>query len=198
MLVRADTYTSAAWILLALSWLGFGAIALIGKKRAARGARKLAAASHIGFLLQCGGYAAVFVFRRNDFSALVPHWPASDAVLFAAIVAIVAVSEWFCLAAARTLGKQWALVARVIDDHQLIQQGPYAVVRNPIYLAMFGNLLATALAFGTWPGLLAAAVLFAAGTVIRIRSEEKLLREAFGREFEEYSRRVPGFIPKIG
>jgi len=198
MLVRADGYTLAAWVILALSWLGFGAIALLGQKGAAPGARKRATASRLGFLLQCGAYAIVFAFRRHDFPALVPSSRASEAPLFAAIVTLVAVSEWFCLAAARALGKQWALVARVIDDHQLIQRGPYAVVRNPIYLAMFGNLLATALAFGTWPGLLAAAALFTTGTVIRIRSEERLLREAFGEKFEEYARRVPAFIPKIG
>ncbi len=34
-----------------------------------------------------------------------------------------------------------------------------------------------------------------AGTVMRIRSEEKLLREQFGSEYEEYAREVPAFIP---
>jgi len=28
-----------------------------------------------------------------------------------------------------------------------------------------------------------------------VRSEEKLLREAFGREFEEYAQKVPAVIP---
>jgi protein-S-isoprenylcysteine O-methyltransferase Ste14 len=34
------------------------------------------------------------------------------------------------------------------------------------------------------------------GTAIRIRSEEKLLREAFGEDFEAYQRYVPAVIPR--
>jgi protein-S-isoprenylcysteine O-methyltransferase Ste14 len=62
---------------------------------------------------------------------------------------------------------------------------------------MFGMLLATGLAAGRWIPLLVAIVLFTAGTYIRIRSEERLLRQAFGSEFEEYARKVPALIPGI-
>jgi protein-S-isoprenylcysteine O-methyltransferase Ste14 len=58
-------------------------------------------------------------------------------------------------------------------------------------------LLATGLAAGRWVPLLAAIMLFAAGTYIRIRSEERLLRQAFGSDFEEYARNVPALIPWI-
>jgi len=33
--------------------------------------------------------------------------------------------------------------------------------------------------------------------VIRVRSEEKLLRAAFGAEFEEYASRVPAVLPGV-
>ena len=76
------------------------------------------------------------------------------------------------------------MVARVVDGHELITQGPYGIVRNPIYLGMFGLLLATGLAVSRWQGLLAGMTLFLIGTELRIRSEEKLLREAFGAKFD--------------
>jgi protein-S-isoprenylcysteine O-methyltransferase Ste14 len=62
---------------------------------------------------------------------------------------------------------------------------------------MFGMLLATGLAAAQWIPLLVGIALFAAGTYIRIRSEERLLRQAFGSEFEEYARNVPALIPGI-
>jgi isoprenylcysteine carboxyl methyltransferase (ICMT) family protein YpbQ len=197
LFVRANPLTLLAALVLALSWLGFGGILIIGKRGAAQKTTRRDAKSHLGFLLQCCGYAIIAAFHRNDFSALLGDSREKDIVLLALIVAITAVSEWFCYASARTLGKQWALVARVIQGHQLVQQGPYAVVRNPIYLAMLGNVVATALAFGTWLSLAGAIAVFAVGTEIRIRSEEKLLREAFGAEFEEYARRVPGLFPRL-
>ncbi len=88
-------------------------------------------------------------------------------------------------------------MARVVEGHELVQQGPYAVVRNPIYTAMLVNLIATMLAFSTWWGDIFAMAVFLIGTEIRIRSEEKLLRENFGASFAEYARRVPALFPRI-
>ena len=95
------------------------------------------------------------------------------------------------------MGKQWALAARLVEGHTLIQDGPYRFVRNPIYTGMFGLLIATGLAMTRPIPLLLATVLFAAGTYIRIRTEERLLRQAFGPEFDDYARRVPALIPGI-
>jgi protein-S-isoprenylcysteine O-methyltransferase Ste14 len=106
-------------------------------------------------------------------------------------------SIWLCLAAVRALGKQWALAARVIEGHELVELGPYTMVRNPIYLGMFGLLVATGLGVSRWEALVVASVVFLAGSAIRIQSEEKLLREEFGARFEEYARRVPAFFPRI-
>jgi protein-S-isoprenylcysteine O-methyltransferase Ste14 len=112
-------------------------------------------------------------------------------------VAIAVASVWLVNAAARRLGKQWALAARLVEGHELIQDGPYRIVRNPIYTGMFGMLLATGLAAAQWIPLLIAIVLFIAGTYIRMRTEERLLSAAFGSEFEAYARRVPALIPGI-
>lgn len=63
---------------------------------------------------------------------------------------------------------------------------------------MFGMLVAGSLAHGHWLGLILASVVYYIGTKIRIRTEEKLLREQFGSVYEEYAREVPGFIPLGG
>jgi protein-S-isoprenylcysteine O-methyltransferase Ste14 len=112
-------------------------------------------------------------------------------------VALAVASVWLVASAVRTLGKQWALAARLVEGHKLITEGPYGFVRNPIYTGMLGMLVATGLAMEHWVALDVAVVLFAVGLVIRVRSEEKLLRAAFGKEFEEYAKRVPAVLPGI-
>jgi len=53
------------------------------------------------------------------------------------------------------------------------------------------------MAMSFWLVVPLAAILFIAGTMIRIRREERLLRESFGSEFDAYAARVSAFIPGI-
>ena len=62
---------------------------------------------------------------------------------------------------------------------------------------MFGMLVSTALAISHWIALLPAFLLFWVGTVIRVRIEERLLREEFGTEWEGYTQKVPAVIPGL-
>jgi len=157
--------------------------------------------SLLGLLLQGFAYFCVWSYplQQRQFSPIASK--SSSAVewgIAVLTVAIAVASTWLVNAAARRLGKQWALAARLVEGHTLIQDGPYRFVRNPIYTGMLGMLLATGLAVTQrFPPLLLAFVLFAAGTWIRIRSEERLLRQAFGSEFEAYARKVPALIPGI-
>ncbi len=73
--------------------------------------------------------------------------------------------------------------------------GPYAVVRHPIYTSLFGLLIATGIVFSSPRVVLIAAVFYAAGTLWRVRLEERLLRQTFGEEHAKYVARVPAFIP---
>lgn len=135
--------------------------------------------------------------QRKQFSPVTSGSQTVEWGLAALTVAIAVASAWPVNAAARRLGKQWALAARLVEGHALIQDGPYRFVKNPIYTGMFGMLLATGLVMTQWIPLLVASLLFIAGTYIRIRSEERLLRKAFGTEFEQYARKVPALIPGI-
>jgi protein-S-isoprenylcysteine O-methyltransferase Ste14 len=188
--------TEVAAFVLAAGWLGYGVILALGKRGAARGDAKRDVKSSVGFLLQCAAYVICFAFSRTYFSTLFPMSQLNEEILAGLAIAFTVASVWFCYAAARALGRQWALMARVIEGHELISQGPYAVVRNPIYLAMLGMLIATGLVVSRWPAIVCAVVVFAAGTAIRIRAEENLLREAFGSKFDDYARRVPAFLPR--
>ncbi|MGD0957136.1 MAG: isoprenylcysteine carboxylmethyltransferase family protein [Candidatus Acidiferrales bacterium] len=197
MAFRSDPLAELAYFVVLAGWLGFVVIMVLGKRGSASGAAKRDVKSTVGMLLQGAGYAICFGFFRTFFSPFLPMSKFAEEILTGVTIALVIVSVWLCWAAARTLGKQWALVARVIEGHELITAGPYAIVRNPIYLSMLGMFLASALAVSRWQALLGGLIVFLAGTAIRIRTEEKLLRETFAARFDDYARRVPALLPRL-
>jgi protein-S-isoprenylcysteine O-methyltransferase Ste14 len=176
-------------------WMSFAAIFLAQKKPPKAAEQKRERASLYGIGLQGVAYGLVWSIRRPVGETIVPLPRPLELVLATATLVLAALSVWMTLAAVRTLGKQWSYQARIVEGHRLVTEGPYRIVRNPIYSGMLGMLVVTALANSHWIGLLAALVFFWIGARIRIRSEEKLLREAFGAEFDEYARRVPALVP---
>ena len=153
--------------------------------------------SIIGVALQGLSFALVWGVHREPFT---PISAGNELLATAAgVLAMVAAvgSVWLIMAAVKTLGKEWSVTARLVEGHKLATIGPYAYVRHPIYSGMLGMLLATGLAISRWIALLAGLVAFFVGTMIRIRSEERLLRGAFGKEFDDYWHRVRAFIPGL-
>ena len=173
----------------------FASIFLLMAKRSRDKTRKADPRSITAIFIQALAFAIAWTIVRKPFTPFLPiDWRAQYFVA-AVIVLIVVASLSFVTAAVRTLGKQWSLQARVLEHHELIRRGPYRIVRHPIYTGMFGMLIASSLAHGHWLGLVIASIVYYFGTVMRIGSEEKLLREQFRSEYEEYAREVPAFIP---
>ena len=100
-------------------------------------------------------------------------------------------------ASSRTMGKNWSLVARTREDHQLVQTGPFAVVRHPIYVALFLFMIAMAVAYGHTRNLILAVPIYAVATWFRVRHEERLLRGQFGADYGAYAARVKRFVPGV-
>jgi protein-S-isoprenylcysteine O-methyltransferase Ste14 len=182
-----------------LCWMAFAAVFLLRKRPPKGPEAKRDRLSLLGIFLQMCAYFLVW-FQPPGHPFLPPVAALSGGVGIAYSVCTVALgvgSVWLVASAVRTLGKQWAFAARLVEGHKLVTEGPYGFVRNPIYTGMLGMLVATGLAMEHWTALDAAVVLFAVGLVIRVSSEEKLLRAAFGNEFEEYAKRVPAVLPGI-
>jgi len=62
---------------------------------------------------------------------------------------------------------------------------------------VLGRLVATGITYTYWPVLLIAVVIYVVGTKIRTISEEKLLGDAFGKEFYDWKAKVPALIPFV-
>lgn len=178
-----------------LCWFLFTGIFLFRQKPPGAPDQKRDRGSIVGFALQGLSYGLVWGVHREPFTPFVSGSRSME-IAVSAIAILAGVGSLLLIAAAvKTLGKEWSVTARLVEGHKLATSGPYAYVRHPIYTGMLGMLLATSLAISHWMALLAGLAIFSVGTLIRIRSEEKLLREAFGQEFDDYSRRVPAIVP---
>ena len=194
MIIQLNFWPTLAFVVMMLSWLAFVLTFLFHKKPPSPPDKKRDPSSITGIVLQGVSYGIVWSIRRTWFTPMFPN--KSLEIGLAVLTMVLAVwSVWFCSAAIRTLGEQWSLAARVVEGHKLVTKGLYSIVRNPIYTGMLGMLLATGLAVSHWIGIVIAIVIFAIGTFIRVRSEERLLREMFGPEFDAYARKVPAVIP---
>ena len=150
--------------------------------------------SIFGIVIQTLSLFAVWMFPRRSYTIFpLGFWFQWLTTIL--VITIILVSLWTIWSALRVLGKQWSLQARVLEDHKLVREGPYRFVRHPIYSGMLGMIVAAGLAWNHWIGFLISLVLFGIGTAIRVRSEEKLLREQFGAAFEDYKRNVPAVLP---
>jgi protein-S-isoprenylcysteine O-methyltransferase Ste14 len=198
MISILESWNALAFVVVMVSWFAFVAVFLaflVRRKAPAAPDRKREPASIVGIVLQGAGYVVVWSVHRPRFTPIAGLGKSFEVATAVLAMALAISSVWFVSTAVHALGKQWSLAARVLEGHRLITQGPYNIVRNPIYTGMFGMLLATGLAVSHWVGLLIAIVVFAVGTAVRVNSEEKLLRETFGEEFEAYARRVPAVVP---
>ena len=96
------------------------------------------------------------------------------------------------------LGALWSSVISRKEDHKIIDTGPYALVRHPIYTGLIIALLATAAAEGRITALIGAAfVIF--GIWLKAHTEERFLMAELGQEiYGSYCRRVPMLVPFFG
>jgi protein-S-isoprenylcysteine O-methyltransferase Ste14 len=113
----------------------------------------------------------------------------------------------FCIAVTGELIRLWGVswagsetrTTGEVGGTFLIVSGPFAHVRNPLYL---GNILIYTglgvMSFALFPYLQIAGLLFFYYQYrMIIKEEENYLQNAFGAAFEDYKKNVPRFIPRI-
>jgi protein-S-isoprenylcysteine O-methyltransferase Ste14 len=111
-------------------------------------------------------------------------------------LAFTAAGLCFAVWARMHLGKYWSGRITLKVDHRVIQTGPYAWVRHPIYSGLILALFGTALTLGTISAF-AGFVFMVISFVRKLKIEEAWLRSQFGAEYEAYQHRVNALIPRL-
>lgn len=186
-----DMMTLVHWVELMVAWLAwvypFIFLAPHYQKRASVTASKPTLA---GLFFESLAIFTAFVFRLPPGSP-----PGSARVAVSLVFAVLAaVLSWTSV---RHLGRQFRIRAGLYEDHELVQSGPYAVVRHPIYASLLCILACTLLLLTPWQWWPLAIAWFVAGTEIRVRAEDRLLESRFPASFRVYRAKVWAYVPFV-
>jgi protein-S-isoprenylcysteine O-methyltransferase Ste14 len=100
----------------------------------------------------------------------------------------------FAIWARMILGRNWSGVITLKEGHELIERGPYRVVRHPIYTGILAMFSGTAIAIGYFGGFLGLLLVFVIFWM-KLKREEDLMLKQFPDRYPAYQRRVKRIIP---
>ena len=142
-------------------------------------------------------FGAFLIFgRATPLGPLNDRFVANSFDLRAVALILVIAGLGFSAWARVHLGKFWSSRVTLKEGHQLIQSGPYARVRHPIYSGIALAMVGTALFSGQWRALIGASI-FIVGHRLKSRREEALLTSQFGAEYEDYRSRTGSLLPRL-
>lgn len=132
----------------------------------------------------------------SSFTDRIGFWTVDGNAMRWAGVTICGIGGLLRLIPVFVLRRRFSGLVAIQEGHKLETGGIYGLVRNPSYLGMVLSAIGWALAFRSVVGvILALAQLIPLAA--RIRSEERLLREHFGSEYESYCERTWRLVPGI-
>jgi protein-S-isoprenylcysteine O-methyltransferase Ste14 len=176
----------ACWVLLILYWN-------ICARSSKPAAERQSWASRFARLPVWLGYVLLVAAWAHPLGpAVIPH----NVIAQYLGVAICAVGLFAAIWSRKTLGRDWSRDVELKQGHQLVEQGPYRLVRHPIYTGHLLMGLGTAIASGlllAFVGLLS----FFIGFWIKLKQEERLLLSRFPDEYPAYKTRVKALVPFV-
>lgn len=102
----------------------------------------------------------------------------------------------FAVWARVTLGGNWSASVTRKVGHTLVREGPYRLVRHPIYTGLLVAALGVSLATGRTCGL-AGVALACAGFWMKSVTEEQFMLAEFGLDYLRYCHEVRSLIPYV-
>jgi len=143
-----------------------------------------------GFSTVFTGYAFAAILYGVVIEAPIRKHPADwftvlgvGVVLFAVILRYRAV---------RCLG-----ISRREGGRRLFTDGPFAIVRHPVYFGACLEAVAIPACFHAWWALLPAVLAFIPLEIQRARREEAMMRRRFGEEYVRYAAQTPMLVPRL-
>jgi protein-S-isoprenylcysteine O-methyltransferase Ste14 len=149
-----------------------------------------------GISFYLGILAWTFAPKYMEWSSLaLPVW-ARWAGLGLGLLSI-AINAWSHKTLSQKLGEDFDPVLRLLKVPAIVKDGPYAIMRHPIYLAFLMMQISVLLLTSNWLIGFSGIAIIVAVIAIRIPEEEKILIEQFGDEYRTYMNRTGSLLPKF-
>ncbi|HUP03149.1 MAG TPA: isoprenylcysteine carboxylmethyltransferase family protein [Bryobacteraceae bacterium] len=176
----------ACWVVLKLYWsINARSIKPAAERQSLR-SRLVRLPIGLGFLV----LAVAWIYPFGP--ALNRRTPLTDCLGVAVCALGLAVAIW----SRKCLGAEWSMNVELKQDHQLVERGPYRLVRHPIYTGHLLMCLGTVLASGLLAAFAGLAI-SALGFCLKLRQEEALLLRNFPGQYASYRERTKALIPYV-
>jgi protein-S-isoprenylcysteine O-methyltransferase Ste14 len=96
-----------------------------------------------------------------------------------------------------TLGRFFTVDVTIEKDHELVERGPFRLVRHPSYTGVLLAFVGFALTLCNWAALLVILVPIFAAFIRRMNVEEEALSKALGSRYADYMKRTKRLVPFV-
>ena len=134
-----------------------------------------------------GSVISCLFLINGQFLDFVPHLP-SLTIYLGILISLAGFA--FRVYAVNYLGKNFTLAVQTTDSQQLVDHGPYAIVRNPAYTGSILSILGLSITSLNPFTIIICLILLVVGYSIRLKVEEKALGNHFGKNYEAYCQKV--------
>lgn len=95
------------------------------------------------------------------------------------------------------LGKMFTVDVTIRDNHRIKKDGLYSLLRHPSYTGMLLSFAGFGISLNNYLSAMVVVFLVLAALLYRIRIEEKVLNEQFGKEYQTYCQNTYRLIPFV-
>jgi protein-S-isoprenylcysteine O-methyltransferase Ste14 len=122
---------------------------------------------------------------------VLPHW------LFYPGLIVFILGLGFTVWSYRTLGRFFSLEVQVQRTHEVVDTGPYSLLRHPGYAGVLFGFMGLGLALQSWVSVLVLLLATTAALAYRAQREEKFLVAELGDEYVRYMTRTKRLVPYV-
>lgn len=111
-------------------------------------------------------------------------------------LAILSWGAYFNIKGRFALGKNWSNQIKIYNDHSFVSDGPYKIVRHPLYASIIWMFLGASLVYLNYLSFFINIFIFIPFMYYRAKQEELLLAEEFNN-YNSYRQKTGMFFPKL-